>query len=122
MSIMVEEEIYSVTQSLFSGRVFPDIAPPNTVRPFMTYQSVGGVPSNTLCGNTTQQNSRIQFNVWCDGSAGGRTAANTLMRAVEVLVTEAPLRGVSLGSLVALYDEITKTYGARQEFSFWHPL
>ena len=116
---MIEPTIFSATQSLFGGRVFPDIAPPGTNYPFMTYQAVGGRPSNTLCGNTVYQNYHIQFNIWVDAANGGRTRANTLMRAVADIIASSPLIGVSLGSFVAIYDEITKTYGARQDFSFW---
>lgn len=88
----------------------------------MTYQNVGGRPSNTICGNTSQQNAHIQFNIWCDAINGGQTQATALMRSVESVLTADPLKGVSMGSLVAVYDEITKTYGARQDFSFWFPL
>ena len=115
----IEPTIVSTLSSLFSGRVFPDMAPFDTPRPFLTYQQVGGSPSNSFCGNTISQNARIQFNVWADAATGGRAIASTLMRSVEEAVVAAPLYGVSLGSLVAEYDDITKYYGARQDFSFW---
>lgn len=111
----IETSLKTTLGALFSGRFFADHAPQTTVRPFCTYQQVGGMPSNSFCGNSTQQNSRIQINVWAET----RNEANTLMRAVEVLLTEPPLRGVSLGSFVALCDEPTKTYGAMEDFSFW---
>lgn len=118
---MIEESIVAALSSLFDGRVFPDTAPASTRYPFLIYQQVGGVPSNSFCGNTDSQNQRIQFVVWCKATANydGRTQANTLMRQVEAILTEPPLYGVSQGSLAALHDEITRTYGARQDFSFW---
>lgn len=118
---MIEPVIVALLSPLFGGRVFPDTAPAATPRPFCIYQQVGGKPSAVLCGNTTQQNARIQFVVWCAPSpaGGGRQQANTLMRQAEALLTEPPVRAVSQGSLVALWDEPTQTYGARQDFSFW---
>lgn len=124
---MIEPTIVSALASLFprpggGTSIYPDIAPPGAPRPFIVYQQVGGVPSNTLCGNTDKQNARIQFTVWAASpteGGQGRPQANTLMRAVERVLTDPPIRGVSQGSLVADYDAATKTYGARQDFSFW---
>ena len=116
---MIEPSIYSALSSLFSGRVFPDTAPQNTSYPFLTFQQVGGRPSNSMKGNTNGQNAWIQFNVWCDAASGGRAAASTLMRQAEAILTSSPLLGVSLGQIVAIYDVLTETYGARQDISFW---
>jgi hypothetical protein len=120
---LIEPTIVLALTPLFgAGRIFPDVAPAGAARPFLVYQQVGGVPSNTLCGNTDKQNARIQFTVWTAAPAaggGGRPQANTLMRAAEKILTDPPIRGVSQGSLVAEYDEPTKTYGARQDFSVW---
>lgn len=120
---MIEPTIVSALTPLFgSGNIYPDEAPAGVNRPFVVYQQVGGVPSNTFCGNTDKQNARIQFTVWCaDPSAGGggRTQANTLMRAAEKILTAPPIRAVSQGSLVAERDVATKSRGARQDFSFW---
>ena len=119
---MIEPAIFSALNTLFNGNVFPDIAPHGVSYPFMTYQQVGGKPSNTLCGNTDGRNAWIQFNVWCDDAAGGRASANTLMMQAESILTSSPLYGVSVGKFVAIYDILTETYGARQDISFWSNL
>lgn len=118
---MIEENIYSALSATFSGRVFRGTAPAGVTMPFLVYSNVGGAPVNALCGNGAHQNYRIQFTVWCDvgASSGGQTQANSLMRAVEAIVTEPPLRGVSQGSLISIYDDVTRYYGAMQDFSFW---
>lgn len=116
---MIEESLASALGSLFTGGFWADTAPAETAMPFCVYTQVGGRPSNTVCGNTTHQNVRIQFTVWCDTAAGGRAQANTLMRQLEDVVTSSPLYGVSQGSLAARYDEMTRRYGAMQDFSFW---
>jgi hypothetical protein len=107
--------VFALTPLFGAAKIFPDVAPQGTVRPWIVYQQVGGVPSNTLCGNTDKQNARIQFTVW----AATRPQANTLMRSAEKILTEPTIRAVSQGSLVAVFDEATKSYGARQDLSFW---
>jgi hypothetical protein len=118
---MIEPTIVAALSALFNGKVFPDTVPAGVARPFLIYQQIGGVPSNTFCGDTDKQNARIQFVVWAKATAAfdGRTEANTLMRAAAVILTDPPISGVSQGTLVALHDEMTRTYGARQDFSFW---
>lgn len=112
---MIEEDIVTALSILFGGRVYPDTAPADAAMPFCIFQNVGGLPSNTLCGDTDKQNTRIQFWVW----STTRKEANTKMRAAAAVLTAAPLRGVSQGGLVARYDEATKRRGAQQDFSFW---
>lgn len=112
---MIEPQFTAALNSLFGGRVYPDLAPQTAVKPFLVYGQVGGVPSNTLCGNTDVQNGRFQFDVW----ATTRAQASTLMRQVEAIMTAPPFRGVSQGGLVASYDEATKSYGARWDVSLW---
>lgn len=118
---MSEPTIVAALQTLFPNKVFAWTVPADTARPFCIYQHVGGRPSNTLCGDTNQQNTRLQFWIWCDPppAGGGATQAATLMRQLAAIVTEAPLRGVSQGGLVATFDHTTRSFGAQQDFSFW---
>lgn len=112
---MIEPTIVAALSSLFGGRVYPDTAPAGATHPFVIYQQVGGVPSETLCGDTDARNARIQFVVW----AKNRPQASTLMRQAAAILTAAPIRGVSQGELIARHDEATRTYGAMQDFSIW---
>ena len=111
----IETDIETLVTSL-GYKVFPDTAPQGTDAPYVTYVQVGGAPTNALCGNADGQNARIQFNTW----SKRRPEASTMMRAIEALLTDPPLRGVSLGSLVAEYNAPSKLYGARQDLSFWY--
>lgn len=110
----IEERLTTTLGPMFSGSFWPDIAPQDCPYPYCTYQQVGGVPVNALCGDSNV-NARIQFNVW----AATRDEASTLMKALAVVVTEAPFRAVSQGGLVAEYNAVTKGRGARRDFSFW---
>lgn len=111
----IETDIEAAIKAL-GYDVWTDTADLDTPLPYVTYIQVGGAPTNALCGNADGQNARIQFNVW----AKRRSEANTMMRAIEAVLTEPPLRGVSLGSLVAEYNAPTKARGARQDISFWY--
>lgn len=95
--------------------IYPDVAPNAEAFPYVTFVQVGGTPVNALCGNANGQNARVQFNVW----SKRRDDANAMMRAIEALLTEPPMRAVSQGSLVAEYNSAVKAYGARQDLSFW---
>lgn len=110
----MEEQIKNVLLSLFQGKIYHMRAPQGYPIPFCTFQQVGGVPLNTFCGNA-DKNARIKFWVWADNSQ----QAISLMRQASALLTEPPLRAVSLGGAMAMDDPITLRKGATQDFSFW---
>jgi hypothetical protein len=113
----IETDLVMALSLTFGGRVYPDTNddPAGLTLPFCTFQQVGGVPLNYMDGVPTARNARMQFNVW----AKTRNEANTLMRAIDVIVRSAPFHGTSLGDLIATYEETTKTRGAMQDFSLW---
>ena len=115
----LEEDIVSAISGLVGGRVFYMTAPFNTPLPFILYSHVGGRPTYTFCGDTTKQNARIQFNVWDEIEATSAAQSVDIMRQLAAIVTAAPLRATSQGGLQSVYDEATKTYGTRQDWSFW---
>ncbi len=112
---MLEQAIIAALSPLVGGRVWPLIGPIGAVPPYITFQQVGGEPSNTFCGNTDRLNARVQINVWSKKAM----ETTTIMLAAETVLTSSPIRGVSLGAFVAEYNEPTSYYGARQDFSFW---
>lgn len=111
----IESSIFDSLKSLVGNRVFPDVAPQRTVRPYITYQQSGGVSGNylqaTLLG---KRNARFQINVWGDG----RSDVSELSRTVEdVMVTS--LKSYVLGAPVAIHEPETGLYGTLQFFSVW---
>lgn len=97
-------------------RCYPDIAPLGTVRPYITYQQAGGKDAHTLNGDAGISNSRMQINVWADS----RTAATALMASVKVTLESDPIKAVPIGEPVSEYEEDTKLYGSRLDFSIWY--
>lgn len=113
----VEASIYSALKTLVSNRVYPDVAPLGTVRPYATYQQAGGASVNFVDqAIPDKSNARMQINVWADT----RSAASLLIKQVEQALRSATaLQTTVLGQPVATYEADTLLYGARQDFSFW---
>jgi len=113
----VESTIFNALTGLASGRVYPDVAPENAARPYITYQQVGGQAINFLEQTTpSKKNGRWQVNVWADD----RITAAAMSRTVEdTLRTTTALQTTVLAAPVAGYESDTKLYGTRQDFSFW---
>ncbi|MGK5049756.1 DUF3168 domain-containing protein [Janthinobacterium sp. GB4P2] len=113
----IETALFAALRSLVADRVYPDVAPENAPRPYITYQQVGGEAVNFV-ENTipTKKNSRMQINVWADT----RLQATALGGAVEdALRTIISLQPTVLGAAIATYDDETKLRGTMQDFSLW---
>ena len=109
-----EDYIDAVLQHLAGGRVFPDVAPLDTVKPYITYQVVGGEPMNFLSGDRpNKQHVRMQVNVW----ASHRIEASEVGMLVEDALRSATALQVEVASgRVATYDEETDSRGIMQDF------
>lgn len=113
---MIEVDLFTALAPLVSSRVFPDVAPEGTVKPFITYQQKGGQPVNFIGAEaSSKKNARFQVNVWC----ATRIEVAGLIRQIEDLMVLSPLFGKIEGGAIATYDEATKARGAMQDFSFW---
>jgi hypothetical protein len=112
----LETELLAVLKTV-CPRVFPDVAPVSTTKPFVTYQQVGGEALTYLERATPDKvNALMQINVY----AATRTEANNTARQIEQALTAATtLNAKPDGALVALYEEDTEIRGARQDFSIW---
>ena len=98
------------------ARVYPDFAPPDTARPYVTWQQVGGPVINPMDSSVPgSRGHRVQVNVWADDRKG----ANELLNAIEDALRPAPLHGRPDGALIARVDELGLLRGAQQDFMFW---
>jgi hypothetical protein len=110
-----ESITYGALKALVNGRVYPVVPPAGVSRPFVVYQSVGGVDETTFDGADTLQNSRMQVSVW----ATSRSEAATIIQQVRAALTAEPVLGVPIGAPVSVYEDDTKLYGSQQDFSIW---
>lgn len=115
------EEDLVATISTKCPRVFPDIAPLATPRPYVTYQAFGG-PSLRYVDNTASDKRMtfMQINVWADS----RKQATTLMREIEDALCAASAFTAKPGSEPrSSTDELGDRvlYGSSQDFDILAP-
>lgn len=76
----LEEQIFALLGPLVGGRVFPDVAPLDTVKPYVTYQLIGGPSTRWLDGTAAdKRRSVVQVNTW----GARRLEVNNLARQIE---------------------------------------
>ena len=113
----IEAQLFSALSPLVSGRVFPDVAPMSTVRPYIVYNQVGGEVVSYLANTVpTQQNGRFQFNVWADTRA---TCAAVMLQVETALVTSTEMQATPVGAPHGDFDHDMDLFGAMQDFSIW---
>jgi len=115
--VTVEANIYALLSPFVGGRVFPDTAPFDTARPYITYQQVGGEVITPLGGGIPdKQNGYFQVNVW----AGSRASAAALALQVEgAFRTATAFFAQPMAAPIADSDPDLGLYSAQQDFSVW---
>lgn len=108
------EQILAAIGHLADGLVFAGIADEETPTPYVTFYIVGGAPINFVTGEKPAKRfARVQVNVWAGTSIEAFRVAGEVedaLRAAAHLQTEV------LTNAGDDYDELTKDYGAMQEF------
>jgi hypothetical protein len=114
----LESDVQTALAALVSNRSYPDVAPNNVTAPYVVWQQVGGSAFSFLeSAAVGKRNARIQVACW----AATRLAASALSRTAEdALVTNTTLRATPLGAMVSDFDEDTRLYGSRQDFSIFY--
>lgn len=112
----MEADLFTLLQTV-CVRVYPDIAPPNAVKPYITWRGIGGESARFLDGSAaSKRNTSVQIDVW----SNTRLEALTLVRQVEDALCGSSLFVASpLGEPFSDYEEETSTYGSMQRFSIW---
>jgi hypothetical protein len=120
MASSAEAIVFNALKALVANgdgtfRIDPDVAPAGALRPYITFQAVGGQSPNYLSNTVDLQNARMQVNVWADT----RAVATSLMQSAIAALTAAPIRATNIGAPVSTYEPDTKLYGSREDFSIW---
>lgn len=114
---MLVSDIKAALDSIFQGRVYPDVAPDKVAYPYCVYTQIGGVPIATFCGDSVgKRNAVVQFNIWSDR----RLDVDTLTPLLLTALTDTPLRGTKQAEPTWVFDAPTKLRGSRVDFSFWY--
>lgn len=98
-------------------RVFPDVAPASTARPYITWQGIGGATARyTENTAASKRNTLVQINAW----SATRAEALTLIRQIEEALCASTAFVVDpQGEALSTYEEDTQLYGCIQRFSIW---
>jgi len=113
----VEADIVSALRTV-CPRVSPDVAPIGTVRPYITWQFIGGQPMRYLAGDAAdKRHTLLQVNVW----SSTRAEALTLIRQVEDVLCN-PSRPFLAQPEAEPINDVTEDiepalYGSMQDFS-----
>ena len=113
----VEENIYASIKGLCGNRAYPDVAPANTTKPYVTYSQIGGEPFSHLANTVPgKQNGRFQFNVW----GATRAECSVLIAQIETaMVTSTLFQARPIGAPVSAYDSDMDLRCSMQDFSVW---
>jgi hypothetical protein len=113
----LDELIVDTLKGLVANRVFPDLAPPKTAAPFITYTAYGGQAVNFLGGEqSSKRNALVQVTTWGER----RLQVSALAAEAEAaLRTRLELGTTVLSQPQSLHDPETGYRGAAQDFSFW---
>lgn len=112
----MESELTALLKTI-CPRVFPDVAPSGTARPFMTWQALGG-ESLRFVDNTApdKRNTYMQVSVY----STTRAESLSLIRSAEAALCAHPSLIVKpQGEPIAAYEDDTQLYGAIQRHSIW---
>lgn len=113
----VENDIFSALKSLCANRVYPDIAPANAAKPYVTFTQIGGEVVNLIeDAVVTVKNGRFQFNVW--GTTRAQCSA-LILQIEEALVVSPLFQARPIGAARSDYDYDMALFGAMQDFSVW---
>ncbi|WP_070217824.1 MULTISPECIES: DUF3168 domain-containing protein [unclassified Janthinobacterium] len=115
--MIVETQVFQTLRALVDGRVYPDMAPAGSVKPYIVYQQVGGASVNFLDPTMpSKRNSWMQVCAWAEA----RVEASSLIERVELALRGAAGMQVAVqGAPVSTYDDVTQLRGARQDYSIW---
>lgn len=113
----VESNIFDALKTLVGNRVYPDYAPFETQRPFITYSQFGGQPLTFLeKALPSKKNGLFQIHVWADT----RATASQLGESIEAaLIQAAAFEAEPVSGMRSIYDHELPIYGASQDFSIW---
>lgn len=113
----VEADVFTTIKGLCGNRAFPDLAPLNTTKPYVTYTQIGGEAVSYVENVVPDiQNGRFQFNVW----GTSRSQCSALMLQIEAaLVTSSLFQARPVGAPLSGYDYDMALYGSQMDFSVW---
>lgn len=112
----LETQLFTVLSGV-CPRTFPGFAPITTVRPYVTYQQIGGAAVNMLDRWVpNKRNASIQVNVWSNTAAEAMTVIQSIEDALRMSVV---FQAEPQSAPITDFDMDMPVYSAIQDFSIW---
>ena len=112
-----ESDLFNTLKTLVANRVYPDLAPLNTARPFIVYGQVGG-ESLAFLNNVLpdKKHGRFQIDVYADS----RAACAVVALQVEAAMSAATVFNArAIGAPTSTYEPEVLIFGSQQDFSIY---
>lgn len=110
----LEAKLFALLTALVGGRMFPDVAPFDTPRPYIVWQQIGGKVTNFVDNTVPDtENAVLQITTWHDTRASAKALA---LQIESALITAATLQARPVSACVAEHEPDLLRYGARQDF------
>lgn len=115
----IERVIFAACASIFTNRLYPSVAPDNSVPAYAVQTIVTSVPANTLADGRVSTSIRVQIDTYDRTQYGARTLARQVTDALDAL--RAYQMGVTLQTEQADFESQTRLHRVMQEYSFFLP-
>ncbi len=112
----MEADLFTMLKAI-CPRTYPDFAPTSTVRPYVTFQKIGGKAINYTDGVIpTERNVDVQINVWSDT----RLQADALIAQIEDAMRAATAFTARPNAApMTDFDADMQVYACIQDYSIW---
>lgn len=110
----MESDLYALLKGI-CPRVYPDVAPEGTAKPYITWQAIGGASWRYLDNTPAdKRNKLLQVSVWAES----RLAALALVHQVEeALCAAVAFTAKPEGEAISITEDSPRLYGEVQRFS-----
>ena len=112
----IESDLYTALSAI-CPRVYPDVAPPGTAMPYITWNMIGGSVIKPIAKEVPdKRNVVVQVNVYCKTRL---ESINTMLAVESALITSSQFVAKPEAAMMAAYDDDTDSRGMMQDFSIW---
>jgi hypothetical protein len=111
----VESDLFGLIKGLVGNRCFPDFAPLGTIRPFLTFEQVGGEALSFIDGSLPdKKHGRFEIGVYADSRA---SCAAVALQVEAAMAAATVFQASAIHAPISDYASEVKIYSSTQNFS-----
>ena len=114
----LQSDFFTLAGPIFTGRVYPNVAPDLVEKPYLTYSRISGLEETTLDTNggvNNLRNTRLQLDVWAATYGEAQAKAEALRTALKTWAVPNVFQ-----SDQDMYEADTKLHRVMLDISTWH--